>query len=65
LKQILLSLKTGRIEAADVPAPAVRPGTLLIRTHVSLISSGAERVLLEFGYCNAGEVIAVGEGGGL
>ena len=43
----------------------VKPGHLLIRTARSLISTGAERTLLEFGYCNAGEVTAVGEGGGL
>jgi hypothetical protein len=34
------------------------------RTHVSLISSGPERMLLEVGYRNTGKVITVGEGGG-
>jgi hypothetical protein len=49
MKQVLQSLKTGKVEVAEVPAPAVRPGALLIRTRVSLISSGTERMLLEFG----------------
>ncbi len=34
---------------ADVPAPAVRPGHLLVRTRASLISAGTERMLVEFG----------------
>jgi threonine dehydrogenase-like Zn-dependent dehydrogenase len=107
MRQVLQNLRTGEMEVADVPAPAVRPGHLLIRTRVSLISAGTERMLIEFGqagwlgkarqqpdkvrkvldkmrtdglvptieavlnrldqplplgYCNAGEVIAVGEG---
>jgi len=49
MKQVLQSLKTGKVEVAEVPAPAVRPGALLIRTRVSLISPGTERMLLEFG----------------
>jgi threonine dehydrogenase-like Zn-dependent dehydrogenase len=36
-------------EIADVPVPAVRSGHLLIRTRVSLISAGTERMLVEFG----------------
>jgi hypothetical protein len=49
VKQVLQSLKTGKVEVAEVPAPAARSGALLIRTRVSLISSGTERMLLEFG----------------
>jgi hypothetical protein len=49
VKQVLQSLKSGRVEVAEVPAPAVRSGALLIRTRVSLISPGTERMLLEFG----------------
>ncbi|MCF7810498.1 bi-domain-containing oxidoreductase [bacterium] len=50
--QILQNLKTGETELADVPAPRVIPGHLLIQTSVSLISSGTERMLLEFGKAN-------------
>ena len=91
---------------ADVPAPMARKGAVLIRTRVSLVSLGTERMVVEFGkanlidkarqqpdkvkqvldkiksdglwptldavfkklgepvplgYCNAGEIIAVGE----
>lgn len=49
MKQILQSLRSGEIEVAEVPAPAVRPGHLLIRTSRSLVSVGTERMLVEFG----------------
>lgn len=49
MKQILQSLKNGRTEVADVPCPALRHGHLLVRTHRTLVSSGTERMLLEFG----------------
>jgi hypothetical protein len=49
VKQILQSLKTGSTEVAEVPCPAARPGHLLVRTSTSLISSGTERMLVEFG----------------
>ncbi len=49
MKHVLQSLTTGAIEVAEVPVPAVRPGALLIQTRVSLISSGTERMLVEFG----------------
>jgi len=49
MKQILQSLKTGTTEVADVPCPSVRPGQLLIRSTRTLVSSGTERMLVEFG----------------
>jgi predicted dehydrogenase len=49
VKQLLQSLKTGVVTAVDVPVPSVRPGHLLVRTRLSLISSGTERMLTEFG----------------
>jgi predicted dehydrogenase/threonine dehydrogenase-like Zn-dependent dehydrogenase len=49
MKQILQNLRTGKVEVADVPAPAVRPGHLLVRTAATLISPGTERMLVEFG----------------
>jgi len=49
VKQVLNSLKTGVIEVADVPCPAVRPGHLLLRTRATLISAGTKRMLVEFG----------------
>lgn len=52
MKQVLQSLKDGTIEVADVPAPGGRPGALLIHTTRTLVSSGTERMLLEFGKAN-------------
>lgn len=107
VKQIIQDLKSGETILEDVPAPMIRRGCVLIRTHRSLVSLGTERMLVEFGkanfidkarqqpekvkqvfdkiktdglqptmeavfrklgeplplgYCNAGEVVGVGEG---
>jgi predicted dehydrogenase/threonine dehydrogenase-like Zn-dependent dehydrogenase len=107
MKQIIQDLKSGETILENVPAPTIRRGCVLIRTHRSLVSLGTERMLVEFGkanfldkarqqpekvkqvfdkvktdglkptmeavfrklgeplplgYCNAGEVVAVGEG---
>lgn len=107
MKQIIQDLKKGNTILEDIPAPLVRKGSVLIKTHRSLVSLGTEKMLVEFGkgnliskarqqpekvkqvldkiktegliptleavfnkldeplplgYCNAGEVIAVGEG---
>ncbi len=50
--QILQNLKNGATELAELPVPKVKRDHLLIRTSVSLISSGTERMLLEFGKAN-------------
>lgn len=105
--QIIQDLKKGNTLLEDIPTPQVKKGTVLIKTHRSLVSLGTERMLVEFGkgnliskarqqpdkvkqvldkikteglmptleavfnklgeplplgYCNAGEVIALGEG---
>lgn len=49
MKQILQSLADGKTEVAEVPVPASRRGHLLIRSAVSLVSTGTERMLVEFG----------------
>lgn len=49
MKQILQSLKTGKVQIADIPTPNVVPGSLLIKTSKTLISSGTEKMLIEFG----------------
>jgi len=49
MKQILQSFKTGKTELADVPAPKVKRGQVLIQTTRSLVSLGTERMLVEFG----------------
>ena len=52
MRQILQSLKTGEVRVTDVPCPSVRPKHLLVETHTTLISSGTEKMLLEFGKAN-------------
>ncbi|MFN3665317.1 MAG: bi-domain-containing oxidoreductase [Sediminibacterium sp.] len=106
MKQIIQDLKKGNTLLEEIPAPLIRKGHVLIKTHASLVSLGTEKMLVEFGkgnliskarqqpdkvkqvldkiktegllptleavfnkldeplplgYCNAGEVIAVGE----
>lgn len=52
MKQLLQSLKDGATEVAEVPAPRAGQGQVLIRSHVSLISAGTERMLVDFGKAN-------------
>jgi predicted dehydrogenase/threonine dehydrogenase-like Zn-dependent dehydrogenase len=49
VKQVLQSLKDGRTQVTDVPAPSVRRGQLLISSSRTLISAGTERSLVSFG----------------
>ena len=49
MKQILQNIKSGETILAEVPCPRLKPGHLLVRTTVSLISAGTERMLMEFG----------------
>lgn len=52
MKQIIQDLQSGKTILADVPAPIVKRGALLIKTKVSLVSLGTERMLVEFGKAN-------------
>jgi predicted dehydrogenase/threonine dehydrogenase-like Zn-dependent dehydrogenase len=52
VKQLLQSLRNGNTEVAAVPAPALRKGRLLIASSRTLVSSGTERMLVEFGKAN-------------
>lgn len=49
MKQVLQSLKNGQTYVADVPSPQLKSGHLLIQTTFSLISTGTEKMLIEFG----------------
>ena len=48
MRQIVQYLDSGATEIIEAPAPAARPGTVLIRTRRSLISAGTERMLVSF-----------------
>lgn len=47
--QLLQNLGSGETTVADVPAPRVAPGSLLIETSRTLVSAGTERMLVDFG----------------
>ena len=49
MHQIIQSLRTGKIEIADVPKPQASRNSVLIQTTNTLISPGTEKMLLEFG----------------
>jgi predicted dehydrogenase/threonine dehydrogenase-like Zn-dependent dehydrogenase len=44
---LLTDRKSGEVSAYEVPAPELRPGGILVRTHFSAISTGTERATLE------------------
>jgi predicted dehydrogenase len=52
MKQLLQDLSNGQIKIQEVPCPRAIAGHLLVRTAVSLVSAGTERMLLEFGKAN-------------
>lgn len=41
--QAIQHQKTGELSVKELPAPSVRPGMVIVRTHASLISAGTER----------------------
>jgi polar amino acid transport system substrate-binding protein len=43
MKQLFQDPKAGTIQVVDLPAPALRPGTLLVRNAYSVVSPGTER----------------------
>ena len=52
MKQIIQDLKDGNTILAEVPAPEVKAGQVLIQTTRTLVSLGTERMLVEFGKAN-------------
>ena len=49
MRQIVQYFDSGDTELLDVPVPQIRSGCLLIESAYSLISSGTERTLVDFG----------------
>jgi predicted dehydrogenase/threonine dehydrogenase-like Zn-dependent dehydrogenase len=59
VKQVVQSYRTGELKVADVPAPMAGPGSLLVATRVSLISSGTEKQLMDLAKASlAGKAMA-------
>ncbi len=48
MKQVVQHMQRGQTSVRDVPAPVAKPGTVLVRTVVSLVSAGTERSLVGF-----------------
>ena len=49
MKQLLQSLADGKTMIEEVPIPDVSKGQSLIKTELTLVSAGTERMLVEFG----------------
>ena len=47
MKQVLQSYRTGELSVAEVPAPGLEPGCLLVLTAASVVSAGTDRGTLE------------------
>ncbi len=47
MRQVVQTIGAGGTQVWDVPCPTVRPGCLLIRTRVTLISAGTERATVQ------------------
>lgn len=52
MKQVLQNIKTGITEIYETPVPKVQPKTALVKTAVSLVSAGTERMLVDFAQKN-------------
>lgn len=52
MRQIIQNLHTGETVLEEVPAPRVGHGSVLIKTHRSLVSLGTEKMLVSFGQAN-------------
>ncbi len=48
MKQLIQSIADGKIELIDVPEPNIADNEILIKSSISLISSGTERMIHEF-----------------
>ena len=50
--QVINHLSRGVVALNEVPCPSPNPGSVLVRTHRSLVSVGTERMLVDFGRAN-------------
>jgi predicted dehydrogenase/threonine dehydrogenase-like Zn-dependent dehydrogenase len=48
MKQVVQNIRNGRTEIVDVPCPKPPPGAVLVRTAVSVVSVGTERMVVDF-----------------
>lgn len=48
MKQVFQDVRSGETAVIEVPVPNPQPGAVLVRTAVSLVSAGTERMMVEF-----------------
>ena len=48
MKQLMQSVRTGETRVAELPAPQMSHASVLVKTAVSLVSAGTERMVVEF-----------------
>ena len=48
MKQLIQSFKTGELGVFDVPAPICQENGCLVKTNISLVSAGTEKMLVDF-----------------
>lgn len=49
MKQIVQSLRNGKISLSEVPEPRIKAGEVIVRNVASLISAGTEKMMIEMG----------------
>src|SRR5262245_47241385 len=47
MKSVIQNLKSGKLQVAEVPTPALQPGGVLVRVRRSLISMGTEKAVID------------------
>src|SRR5262249_59058204 len=47
MKSVIQNLKSGKLQVAEVPPPALQPGGVLVRVRRSLISLGTEKAVID------------------
>ena len=52
MKQLLQDISNGQTLINDVPIPSIGSEELLIQTSMTLISTGTEKMLVDFGQAN-------------
>lgn len=49
MKQVVQNYRSGEVSVVEVPVPACRAGTILVRNQSSIVSMGTERSIVELG----------------
>ncbi len=47
MKCVIQNYRTGKLDVADIPAPALKPGGILVQNAASLVSAGTEKLMVD------------------